>query len=253
MRVEVPARITYAQEKLIEIIKKRELRSWCQKNGLDHAVMYYVAVGQRAITYRTISATCHIIAPIEWLYFTDEKLPYEPTLLPTEWNYREPSKYVLEHKFDYKTIAKKYNMAASTAYNIFVMNISFPSVAFIRQACAEVNPVEFFTSTDNLPEEEYIASRGDLVSITSTLINKKLLVLSSQKYNASVKGGTGCLITDTDTNIPLLAKNAEGFVDCTHIESFDAGSKVTLIERLDSAFVYDVLQKVKANIAQMLE
>ena len=53
-----PERITYAQKKLIDLIDKRQLKQWCDNNGLSHSAMYRIAIGDRYPTYSIISSIC---------------------------------------------------------------------------------------------------------------------------------------------------------------------------------------------------
>ena len=184
-----PKRVTYAQEKLIKLIESRKLRQWCLDNNLTHSAIYRLALNEQLPTYKIISSMCHIIAPIEWIYFTDETLPYKAQVVP-QWDYNKQSKYIKEHKFDYETIAKKYNIEKLSAYNLFVAYRAKPSIQFIKNVSKDVNPIEFFIDSDkNINDiQNYIPKPGDIVSCEGKLI----LTLSKQEFNTQYT--FGCLI-----------------------------------------------------------
>lgn len=239
-----PERITYAQEKLITLIEERKLRRWCQDNGLTHSAIYRLALGEQVATYRIMASMCHLIAPIEWLFFTDEKLPYEPVLLP-QWSYKNPSKYVLSHKYDYRTIAKKYNLETITAYNIFIAHRACPSPAFIKAACKETNPIEFFTDGEKEIKslKEFIPDRGDIVSVDGKLI----FVLTKQKTNEKHKCFSGCMIiTNTKEGIELKDTISKGYICPFYIMSFNIlpTEQRTLIEKTSEEISKKVMKKV---------
>ncbi|MCR5252586.1 MAG: hypothetical protein K6C98_02600 [Treponema sp.] len=167
MLKETPERITYAQKKLLNLIEQRKLRSWCLENGVTHPSAYRLALGEQALTYKTMAQMCNLISPIEWLFFTDEKLPYEPVLLPP-FPFDKPCKYVTEHKKDYKVIEQKYNLEHNQAFNIFVTHRTKPTPIFIRKVCDEVNPIEFFTPSEDALKSviKFVPERGVKKSIT---------------------------------------------------------------------------------------
>ena len=75
MGKERPERITYAQKKLLDLIDRRELRSWCTEHNLPHTTVYRLALGESIATYAMICSMVHLIPPAEWIYYTDEKIP----------------------------------------------------------------------------------------------------------------------------------------------------------------------------------
>ena len=78
-------RITYAQQKLLALVEARQLRSWCLESNIPHASLYKLAVGQSVPTFKAISYLVPYFALDEWLFFTDEEIPYPIRTLP-EWN-----------------------------------------------------------------------------------------------------------------------------------------------------------------------
>ena len=186
-----PERITYAQDRLIALIEERKLRRWCLDNGLTHSVTYRLALGEQLPTYKIIASMCHLISPIEWLFYTDETLPFEPKLLP-QWTCKTPSKYVKQHRYDYKTIAQKYELERMNAYNIFVSYRATPTPGFIRKLCEDgINPIDFFTDGEFEIKslKEFIPERGDIVSVEGKII----IVISRLDSNEKHKSFSGCL------------------------------------------------------------
>ena len=78
-------RITYAQQKLLVLVEARQLRSWCLESNLPHASLYKLAVGQSVPSFKAIRYLVPYFALDEWLFFTDEEIPYPIRTLP-EWN-----------------------------------------------------------------------------------------------------------------------------------------------------------------------
>lgn len=87
-------RITYAQKKLLALVEARQLRSWCLESNLPHASLYKLAVGQSVPTFKAISYLVPYFALDEWLFFTDEEIPYPIRTLP-EWNPDDTSVFIL--------------------------------------------------------------------------------------------------------------------------------------------------------------
>lgn len=87
-------RITYAQQKLLALVEARQLRSWCLKSNIPHASLYKLAVGQSVPTFKAISYLVPYFALDEWLFFTDEEIPYPIRTLP-EWNPDDTSVFIL--------------------------------------------------------------------------------------------------------------------------------------------------------------
>lgn len=235
-----PERITYAQEKLIKLIESRKLRQWCIDNNLTHSAIYRLALNEQLPTYKIISSMCHIIAPIEWLYYTDETLPFEAQVVP-QWDSTKHSKFIKEHKFDYETIAKKYNIEKLSAYNLFVSYRAKPSIQFIRSVSKDVNPIEFFIDSDTNINiiQNYIPKPGDIISYDGKLI----LTLSKQENNS--KYTFGCLIQKNIDGILLENTITKGFVNLSYIDTFPT-NKITLIESVTSEFSENIAKQIKS-------
>ena len=87
-------RITYAQKNLLVLVEAWQLRSWCLESNLPHASLYKLAVGQSVPTFKAISYLVPYFAPAEWLFFTDEEIPY-PIRTFLEWNPDDTSVFIL--------------------------------------------------------------------------------------------------------------------------------------------------------------
>ena len=87
-------RITYAQKKLLVLLEAHQLRSWCLESNIPHASLYKLAVGQSVPTFKAISYLVPYFALDEWLFFTDEEIPYPIRTLP-EWNPDDTSVFIL--------------------------------------------------------------------------------------------------------------------------------------------------------------
>lgn len=248
---EKPERPTYAQVKLLDMVERRKLRQWCKENGFSHTAVYRLAFGEQPITYKVMASMCHFISPIEWLYFTDEKLPFEPVLLP-KWDLERPPKYVKEHRYDYKTIAQKYEIPYISAYKIFVSYTGYPSPIFIRKLCPEINPVDFFIAGEEDSEikhlNQFIPNRGDIISVEDKLI----FVISTQQDNERNNSYTGCLIlSDAENSIKLENLESKGYVCPYKLQSFNIikTSPRTLIEKADLEFTQKIIDAVKAALS----
>lgn len=247
MSLPIPERITYAQKKLLDLIKKRQLKQWCIENNLPHSTVHRIAIGESSPTYIQISSMCHLIAPIEWLFYTDEELPYKPETVP-QWTRAVPCKYVTEHQSDFKDIAEKYGMSLTTAYATFSTKILNPTPIFIRAACAEVNPIEFFTASENLsPELNFIPEQGDIIQVEEKL----LFVISKKEANEKSGFYTCCLIIpENKMGIKLENTNTTGFICPYNVCSFKIAPSLprTLLEKAEAGFTARVIEEVKGRL-----
>ena len=245
-----PERLTYAQARLVKLIEERKLRRWCLDNGLTHTAIYRIAMGEQPTTYRIIASMCHLIAPIEWLFFTDEKLPFEPELFP-KWTCETPPKYVKEHRYDYKTIAQKYELDSMNAYNIFGAYRTNPTPAFIRKLCIDgINPMEFFTDCDSeiKPLRGFIPQRGDIVSVDGKII----CVITKKESNEKHKSFSGCqIIAKGADGIMLESTVTKGMIRTDMIQSFPIITSCfrTLIEKLSPDITERVLEEVRKELS----
>lgn len=241
-----PERITYAQEKLLKLIEERKLRCWCLDNGIIHSAAYRLALGEQLPTYKIMSSMCHLIAPIEWLFYKNEPLPYAPELLP-KWDTKKQSKFVKEHRFDYKAIAEKYGLTELSAYNIFVAYRASPTPALIKAACKDVNPSEFFTDGEIEIQKDYIPERGDIVSVDGNIF----LVITDSEGNEKRKIFSGCSIrssnSETTDGIALKGTSTGGTVNPFSIQSFSIlrTKPRTLIGKADEGVAEKVLDAVR--------
>lgn len=225
MLKKIPERITYAQERIIRLIEERKLRKWCIENNLSHSLIYKIGTGELAPTYKVVSSMVHLISPEEWLFYTDEKLPYPPRLIP-KWNPENKSKFVKEH--DYREISKKYGISEISAYNIFVVSRSLPSMSLIRECCKETDPVNFFIEGDLSEKadviEKFCPDRGDIINIQGS-IN---LVLS-KKEKIQKDGFITCVpvLPDCKDGIELKGTKIQGLIQTKCLKTYILAPKCT--------------------------
>lgn len=239
MLKQLPERITFAQQRIINLIKDRKLRQWCINHDLQHSAIYRIGIGEQKPSYKIISSMCHLIPPIEWLFYTDEKLPYEPQLVP-KWDYTQKSNFIFQHQLDYKEIAKKYNLTDLAAYNIFVVNRALPSLPLIRACCNETNPINFFINTDEpiIPKKFY-PDRGDIINIHNNIV----LVLS-QKNDIEAKKLITCVPINSNKN-DFLLKNTQskGYIQINEILTYSLASKhqIFYLESVEKSIIESVI------------
>ena len=244
MLKEVSSRITYAQEKIIKLIKDRKLRQWCITNGLDHATFYRIGTGEKQVNYKIISKTVHLIAPIEWLFYTDEKLPYEPQILPV-WNPEKKCKFIQEHKYDYKEIAKKYNVTEAYAFKLCADAAYrvMPSITFIRECCKDTNPIDFFIDDEASEEiaikkDSFYPERGDIISLQGNIY----LVLSKKATIKKQGCITCCPVTQEKESLELKNTKTKGFVNPVNLQT------VFLAPRCQASFIETVPEEITAAV-----
>ena len=244
MLKQIPERITYAQEKIIHLIEERKLRQWCMDNGLQHAAVYRLALGELNPSYKNICNMVHLIAPIEWLFYTDEKLPYEPKTVP-QWNPDNKCKFIKEHKLDYQEVAKKYGISELSAYNICVAGRAKPSLAFIRECCKDTNPIDFFTDGGEIEEpKQFTPNRGDIINIQGNI----LFVLSKKEEVEKDNYLTACPVIKQNTNtIELIGLKIKGFINLKNIQTYMLGPrcKASFIETADEKITQNVMNEVR--------
>lgn len=241
MLKQIPERITYAQEKIIQLIKARKLRQWCIENGLQHAAIYRLGTGDLTPSYRNICSMVHLIAPVEWLFYTDEKLPYSPQVVP-QWNFNEKSKFVKEHRYDYKEVAKKYGISELSAYNICVAGRAKPSLAFIRECCRDTNPIDFFTDGEEpAVPKAFIPDRGDIINIQGNI----LLVLSKKADAENDSFLTvSPVIKQSEKAVELSGTKVNGFVNPKNIQTY------ILAPRCQASFIETASEDITRKILE---
>lgn len=246
MLKEVPERITYAQEKLIKLIEERALRKWCLENGLSHSTVYKLATGEKLPSYPIVCSMSHLIAPIEWIFYTDEQIPYEAQTVPP----LEPGKecrYVAAHKKDYREMARKYGLTELQAYNITIGRKK-PNLAFIRQTCRETDPVEFFIPSDEAEEKITAPERGDI----ATIKGRNFLVLSEKEANEANGTFLACPLTSGENGIPLICGcNISGKIQACRATSFPSSVNPVILgkaaaDTVDAA-AKEIIRLVSSN------
>jgi hypothetical protein len=240
MNKEIPARITYAQKRLIIMIQKRELRSWCLEHNLEHASLYRIALGEKVATYKIVSSLVHLIPPAEWIYYIDEKIPYELKTVPI-WDSSKNCSFILKHKTDWQEVSKKYDVPLESCRNLFVNHRAKPSLLQIRKFALDTDPIEFFTEGDFV-EDTYIPERGDVVSISG----KNVLVLSKQEYNIENKA-IMCICIEESCKNGMKFENSEisGEINLLSLTTITYSRIMPkFIVKLDDKLVQNVLDKV---------
>ena len=67
--------VSYAQDFLLKLVEKRELRAFCMENGVPHTDVYRMATGERQPGYYIILALRYLIPPIWWFVPLNEPKP----------------------------------------------------------------------------------------------------------------------------------------------------------------------------------
>lgn len=244
MLKQVPERITYAQEKIIKLIEDRKLRQWCMDNGLEHSAIYRIGIGEQAPTYKTLCQIVHLIAPVEWLFYTDEKLPYKPQLVP-QWDSSKKSKFIKAHRYDYKDVAKKYGISELSAYNMCVASRAMPGLAFIRECCRDTNPIDFFIDGEE-PQvpKSFAPDRGDIINI-----KENLALVLSKKEDIEQTGYITCvpIVAKDNKGIELAGTKTKGFAVAKNITTYLLSSKcqASYIETVSKEILLCVLLQAR--------
>lgn len=221
-------RTTYAQQFLLDLLEKRQLRSWCQESGALHVSMFKIARGLMNPTYAVMCQLLPHIPPAHWVYFTDEKIPYETRMLPA-WRPEDISAFVRCHKHDWKELGHKYGISETLANNIFVSHRARPTLSLIRNSRDDVNPEEFFTEGDITDDGRFYPERGDIVSVQG----RTSLVISTKKRNRKMSS-----ITVFDI------KNGE--IDCNSLATIHYTRTVFTLEgKADATLVGKAIQEAK--------
>lgn len=242
MLKELPERVTYAQRKLINLVETRKLREFCIKWNVTHTTIYKLAVTDRLPTYKIMSSLVNVISPIEWLFYEDERLPYEPELLPG-WSTDKVCYYVKKHENEYSLISKKYGLDISSSYRLLVTKSMYPPIKFMRNVCADTNPIEFFVEDIDGKEskEKFILKRGD-VAINGT---DYVLVLTDEKFFKKHKAYIGCEVSDSETAFSIKINSDAG--------NFANPYKLSIIKDGDNAYsVGQVNDKAFENVSKAL-
>ena len=129
-------RITYVQQKLFALVEACQLLR-------THASLYKLAVGQSVPTFKAISYLVPYFAPVEWLFFMDEEIPYPIRTLP-EWNTDDTSVFIQQHKKDWKQTAQKYGIEEKNARNIFVNRRANFTLLQMWRMVGEMKPEVWF-------------------------------------------------------------------------------------------------------------
>ena len=162
-------RVTYAQKKLLDLLQERKLKSWCEERNVPHATLYKLATGNIVPSFIVMSSLVPYFAPAEWVYFTDEDIPYEVRTLEV-WNPDDTSLFIKKHKHDYMEVAKKYEISETDARNIFVNRRANITLLQMRKMAKDVNPEEFFIPADETTDGiEVVGEKDNYVGLVQTV------------------------------------------------------------------------------------
>ncbi len=231
-------RITYAQKKFRDLLEQSKFKSWCSENNFPYELLHKIAIGERVPTYKLMCQTCDIIPPAEWLYFTDEKIPYKVQTVP-KWNVEQESFFIKAHKADYKEICKKYDLEQIDGYNLFCMKRLRPSMVIIRKFIKDIDPILFFIGTEEVTTIldttilEY-PEAGEII----TAQNKQYFTVSKKSFNEEKQK---IIVT------PVIAKE----IQIDTLITLDLKDACVLIEKqykLDAEQKQEILNKIKNNL-----
>ena len=162
-------RVTYAQKKLLNLLQERKLKSWCEERNVPHATLYKLATGNIVPSFIVMSSLVPYFAPAEWVYFTDEDIPYEVRTLEV-WNPDDTSLFIKKNKYDYMEVAKKYEISETNARNIFVNRRANITLLQMRKMAKDVNPEEFFIPADETIDGiEVVGEKDSYVGLVQTV------------------------------------------------------------------------------------
>ena len=226
-------RITYAQKRFRDLLEQSKFKSWCVENNLPYELLHKIAIGERVPTYKLMCQTCDVIPPAEWLYFTDEEIPYKVQTVP-KWDVEQDSFFIQIHKSDYKEICKKYDLEQMDGYNLFCMKRLRPSMVIIRKFLKDIDPILFFIGTEEVNKILEFPEAGDII----TAQNKQYFTVSKKSFNEEKQKIIAAPVIakeiQTDTLITLNLKDV-----CVLIEKQ---------YQLEAEQKQELLNKIKNNL-----
>ena len=243
---DVPARMTYAQKKLIDLLKARKLTAFAKDNGIDPTRLRACAVEENGVSFLMVSRLCHVIPPVDWLFHTDEEIPVERKTCQRFDCRTQVSRFVESHKFDYIEFSKENDIPYESAYKIFNIRTANPSLSLMRKLISKANPIDYFIPADSDNDEESqlheIPERGDLLKFGKNYI----LVLSNRDHNEKTGTVSGLKILPHGTGRRIESRLYSGFCEENFIvtESIE-GKNPLLMGKVDSESVQYCLAKVR--------
>lgn len=224
-------RITYAQKKFRDLVEQSKFKSWCIEYNLPYELLHRIALGDRVPTYKLMCQTCDIIPPAEWLYFTDEKIPYKVQVVP-KWDVEQDSFFIKAHKADYKEVCKKYDLEQIDGYNLFCTKRLRPSMVIIRKFIKDIDPILFFIGTEEVITVLEYPEAGDII----TAQRKQYFSVSKKSFNEEkqkiIVAPVIAKEIQTDTLITLELKDV-----CVQIEEqhqLDAEQKQEILNKINN-------------------
>ena len=151
-------RVTYAQKKLLDLLQERKMKFWCEERNVPHATLYKLVTGNIVPSFIVMSSLVPYFAPAEWVYFTDEDIPYEVRTLEV-CNPDDTSLFIKKHKYDYMEVEKKYEISETNVRNIFVNRRANITLLQMRKMVKNVNPEEFFIPADETIDGKFFLNK----------------------------------------------------------------------------------------------
>ena len=178
-------KITYAQQKIRELIKERKLRKWCIENGIEcfHSFLYAVATGIREPSYVLINSLSVLIPPAEWFFYTDEQIKWESKPIPKFDCENKVCKFLAKGDRTYMEISGKYGLSPFSLKRI-VTKKSSPTFDLMQKLRFDVNPEDFFTGDEG---EAYAWLPKQYEAVTYGKFREKYIVLSSERFQKETK------------------------------------------------------------------
>ena len=116
-----------------------------------------------------MSSLVPYFAPAEWVYFTDEDIPYEVRTLEV-CNPDDTSLFIKKHKHDYMEVAKKYEISKTNARNIFINRRANITLLQMRKMAKDINPEELFIPADETTDGiEVVGEKDSYVGLVQTV------------------------------------------------------------------------------------
>ena len=147
------------------------MKFWCEERNVPHETLYKLVTGNMVPSFIVMSSLVPYFAPAEWVYFTDEDIPYEVRTLEV-WNPDDTSLFIKKHKHEYMEVAKKYEISESNARNIFVNRRANITLLKLWKIAKDVNPEEFF-----IPADEKYSYVGLVQTVSSYSYSRKCPVV----------------------------------------------------------------------------
>lgn len=243
--------ISRARLFLLDMLDKRELRKWCIVHGLSaqHVTAYRLAIGAQPISWKSIKKFGEFIPPIDWLYNSQEELPYERKTLEDDAEFDSGQSLFFE-KFgnDAKAVAAKCRIDPLDAY-MMATSRKMPNIEFMRGCCNFTDPIDFFLpATEIAPEDYGVPERGEIIEAAKGG-GEFLVLTSSEETERSGRFMACAVVKDSDSGFPLTGFSGR-FADIfsIRVRFFNKKTKRLSIGRTDEATVAKISDAIKKMI-----